>query len=100
MKNIKEFYEALANDKEMQERAKAMNSEKPENEEAALAAVVEFAEKEGYDFTADQLKTYVEEQKTKELTDEELEQAAGGGSLFEMERVIKCICTYPGYGDA
>ncbi len=42
------------------------------------AAIVAFANGKGYDFTADHLKETIEKKKA-ELTEEELEKAAGGG---------------------
>ena len=78
MQKVKEFYEALAKDREMQERAQTMDSEKAVSEDDALAAVLQFAGKEGYDFTAEELKEYTEGQKAVQLTDEELEQVAAG----------------------
>lgn len=109
MQKVKEFYEALAKDKEMQERAQAMDGEKPENEEEALAAVVEFAKEEGYDFTAEELGEYMESRKVEQLTDEELEQVAagivvdgwgcfclmGGGGKFPKG---SCVCVVGGSG--
>jgi predicted ribosomally synthesized peptide with nif11-like leader len=84
MENAKKFYEALTKDPAMQERAKNLVGEKPANEEAALAAIVEFAAKEGYSFTADKARAYITERKAEaakgEMSDEELANVAGGCS--------------------
>lgn len=93
MKNVKEFYEALAKDKEMQERAKALNSKNPENEEAVLAATVEFAKKEGYDITAEEIREYLKTNATLELSDSEMAAVTGGVSAVEA-----CYCVFGGGG--
>lgn len=95
MQKVKEFYEALAKDREMQERAQVMGDEKPASEDDALAAVLEFAGKEGYNFTAEALKEYLESQKAVQLTDEELEQVAAGGISPDG---YGCFCLVGGGG--
>jgi predicted ribosomally synthesized peptide with nif11-like leader len=90
VENVKKFYDALATDSAMQERAKALNDEKPEGEEAVLAAIVAFAEKEGYTFTAEELAAYTEENSKGELREDELEMVAGGGE--------PCVCVVGGHG--
>ncbi|MBT5660230.1 MAG: Nif11-like leader peptide family natural product precursor [Rhodospirillaceae bacterium] len=45
---------------------------------ASLAAIVEKAKAKGYDFTLDEAKAFANAQAGKELSDEELDQVAGG----------------------
>ncbi len=79
MNNVKNFYEALAKDKEMQERWKALTDTIPESEEAALAEIVSFAAKEGYELTTEELKAFTQETiKDGALSDDELEAVTGG----------------------
>ena len=90
MENIKKFYDALSNDKAMQERASALNkpgettppfghpSKEGNNEAAAKAAIVAFAKAEGYDFTEADLDAYAAQ--AKPLADEAMEAAAGGSA--------------------
>jgi predicted ribosomally synthesized peptide with nif11-like leader len=92
MENVKKFYETLAADTEMQERAKTLNDSKPDNEEAILTAIIGFAAKEGYTLTANEIKAYHEANAKIELPDDELDAAAGGEGL-------SCICTQTGTGD-
>ena len=85
MENVKKFYDALSNDKMMQERASALNKEGEQPDEAAAkAAIVAFAKAEGYDFSVADLEAYAHA--AKPLTDESLDAAAGGayssGSCF------------------
>ncbi|MEL7622574.1 MAG: Nif11-like leader peptide family RiPP precursor [Clostridiales bacterium] len=88
MENIKKFYEALAQDKAMQERAKVLNDTKPGEEAEAFAAIVAFAAQEGYSFTTAELAEYNKAQ-SKELSDDELEAVAGGAT---------CVCVFVGSG--
>jgi predicted ribosomally synthesized peptide with nif11-like leader len=75
MSKVREFYEALSKDEAMQERAKGLKAAAETTEEAAVEAVVAFAQAEGYAFTAGELKDA-----RKELSDEELAAVAGGGA--------------------
>ena len=77
MENVKKFYDALSNDKAMQERASALNKEGEKPDEAAVkAAIIAFAKAEGYDFSLADLDAYAHT--AKPLTDETLDAAAGG----------------------
>jgi hypothetical protein len=87
MDNVKKFYEALAKDTAMQERAKPLFGEKPEIDDAALDALVEFAAKEGYSFTADEARAYIKED-SGELSDDQLEAVAGGTCLLNLIAVV------------
>ena len=93
MQKVKEFYETLAKDKEMQERAKALNSKNPESEEAVLAATVEFAQKEGYDITEEGIREYLKAHAASELSDSEMAAVTGGVSALEA-----CYCVFGGGG--
>jgi predicted ribosomally synthesized peptide with nif11-like leader len=96
MENVKKFYDALANDDALRERANALNEKykdaKPE--EAALTAdLIAFAKAEGYSFTAEDLKTYVNSV-PQPLDDDELEAVAGGAS----SDTGGCGCAFGGGG--
>lgn len=105
MNQIEIFYKALAEDKEMQEKAEAYNNkmkkEQPAEEES-LRLIVEFANSEGYVFSTEELKGYMEKQKAVELTDEELEQVSAGVLADEACRIIgasgACTCFIGGGG--
>jgi len=92
MENVKKFYDALAHDKAMQEKASVLNKEgeKPD-EAAARASIVAFAKAEGYDFSVADLEAYVHT--AKPLTDETLDAAAGGA--FNCSN---CFCIAGGGG--
>jgi predicted ribosomally synthesized peptide with nif11-like leader len=79
MENAKKFYEALARDTAMQERAKKLIDEKQKqaNDEAAQAAIVNFAAKEGYSCTAAELMDY-----SRELSEDSLSEVAGGKPTY------------------
>ncbi|MDR2560747.1 MAG: Nif11-like leader peptide family natural product precursor [Holophagales bacterium] len=93
MEKVKEFYKALSSDEAMKERAKAMlDKGKPADEAEAAGAVIAFAKSEGYDFTAEELKAFASAG-ARELSDEELENVAGGCSGY-----AKCFCFFAGGG--
>ena len=106
MNQIETFYKALTEDKAMQERAEAYNKKAKEEqptEEESLRLVAEFAGTEGYVFSAEELKEYMEQQKATELTDEELGQVSAGAQLGdEICRLIgadgACTCFIGGGG--
>ena len=111
MENVKKFYDALSNDKAMQERAIALNKpdEKPD-EAAAKAAIVAFAQAEGHAFSLAELEAYAKQ--AKPLADEALDAAAGGdagcgcfvagggGGTDENGNTFACACVAAGMGDS
>lgn len=88
--NVQKFYEAIKNDAalagELQSATKEFNCEV---EKKALDLVVEFAQKKGYSFTAEDMKAY--ETEAKELSEEELEGVNAGASV--------CLVIGLGWGD-
>ena len=106
MEKVKQFYEALANDAGMKERAAKLTEtfgEQPD-QAAANAAILAFAKAEGYDFTVEELTAYAEAlpkpQAGTELNDDELNAVAGGG--FDDSAPIcwdLCICSIGGGGN-
>lgn len=94
MENVKRFYEALARDREMQERAKAQNDKTPVSEDAVLAATVEFAKREGYDITAEEIREYLKTNASSELSDNEMAAVTGGISALKA-----CYCVFGGSGE-
>ena len=93
MSNVKNFYEALAKDKEMQERAKELNSKQFKNEDDKIATIVEFANKEGYEMTAQDIKDYMKEHSNMDLSDDMLESVTGGS-----ENAADCLIIGVGKG--
>jgi predicted ribosomally synthesized peptide with nif11-like leader len=89
MSKVAEFYEALAKDKAMQERAKSLDSAGEEYRKALAEAIIAFAKKEGYTFTEEELKDFLD---SKALSDGDLKAVAGGGY---RPRPIKHIPTFP-----
>ena len=94
MENIKKFYEALSTDTAMRERAKTLSKNPASDEAEAFAEIIEFAKAEGYDFTAEELKAFFSSGRTTELSDEELENVAGGG----CKDTSGCVCLVGGGG--
>ena len=79
--NVQKFYELLVNDTAAAEELKNMAVGKDiDNPEKAAEMVVEFAAGKGFEFTAEDLAQF-EQENQQELTPEELEKisAAGGG---------------------
>jgi predicted ribosomally synthesized peptide with nif11-like leader len=75
MSKVSEFYEAFSKDKAMQERAKSLDSAGEEYRKALAGAIVAFAKDEGYTFTTDELKDFLD---SKDLSDGDLKAVAGG----------------------
>ncbi|MDR2560748.1 MAG: Nif11-like leader peptide family RiPP precursor [Holophagales bacterium] len=95
MEKVKEFYKALSSDPAMRGRGKALlDKGKPADEAEATGAVIAFAKSEGYDFTAEELKAFAAAG-AKELSDEELENVAGGGCGGDT---AFCTCIMGGGG--
>ena len=88
MENAKNFFEEIAKTEEAKALFKA--AEKPESEEARIAAYIEIAKKFGIELTAEGISAYiatVTKADSDELDDEELSQLAGGV-------VEKCFSTF------
>ena len=108
MEKVKLFYEALANDAGMKERAAKLTETFGEQPDKAAVnnAVIAFAKAEGYDFTAEELAAYAEvlpkPQAATELTDDELNAVAGGELDWAANTSYcwdgKCICVLGGGG--
>ena len=109
MDNVKKFYEALANDKAMQERASALNKENEKPDDAAAsAAIVTFAQAEGFSFTEADLNAYTKQ--AKPLADDSLDAVAGGtagcgcalggggGGTDSNGDTVGCACALVGVG--
>jgi predicted ribosomally synthesized peptide with nif11-like leader len=76
MSKVTEFYEAFSKDEAMQKRANALISAGERGGKIAAEAIVAFAKKEGYSFTEDELKDFIN---SKKLSEEDLKAVAGGG---------------------
>jgi len=94
MENVKKFYDALANDKGLKDRAAALSEkykgEQP-NEDIVKAELLSFAKSEGYEFTADEFDAYSKQ--AKPVSDETAEIATGGA--FNPNN---CFCVVGGGG--
>ena len=113
MENVKKFYNALANDKGMQDRAAALNEKYKGEvpcETTVKAELLSFAKAEGYEFTADEVDAYSKQ--AKPVSDETTELAAGGlynknscfcavgGGGTDPDTGQKCACVLGGGGKA
>jgi len=97
--NVKLFYEALAKDKALQEKAiaigKKYESQKLDDAKTNFIyqqELVPLAKDAGYDFTLAELQEYASEIKKpgmREVSEEELTAVAGGQA---------CACAVPGFG--
>jgi len=92
MENVKKFYNALASDQALQEKAWALEAkiDRPLDEATAKAKIIAFANAEGYDFSAADFDAYA--RVAKPLGDETLDAVAGGA--FSSS----CICVVGGGG--
>jgi len=101
MDKVIEFFDALAKDDAMKERALMANEKYADielpDEAAAAADIVAFAQAEGYSFTADDFKAYMEktESEPREVSDEELAAVAGGAYSAKS-----CFCAIVGGGES
>jgi len=103
MDTVKRFFDAVANDEGLRERANAMSGkykgEKPD-EAAVKAELLSFAKSEGYDFTESELDAFTDRRR-RELNDDELDAVAGGASVgFEhtLTKTGGCGCVVLGGG--
>jgi hypothetical protein len=88
METVKMFYEVLGKDNQMQERAKELDLGQSQDKETAVAALITFAEREGYSFTAEEAQAYFENRHRGEVPDEELDGIAGG--MDGSKKCTKC----------
>ena len=86
VENVKAFFEKAAEDEALQEKLKAL----AEREEAIYADLVHIASEAGCEFTtADARKARVEA--VRELSEQEMEQVAGGSCLSERSYPETCM---------
>jgi len=96
--NVKLFYEAMAKDKSLQEKAKTISkkyegqkSDDMQTDEIYQRDLIPLAKEAGYEFTLDELKEYSMEANKptmREVSEEELAGVAGGN----------CVCFLGGGG--
>ena len=94
MENVKKFYDVLANDKGVQERAAALSEKykgKQPSEDVVKAELLSFAKAEGYEFTADEFDAYSKQ--AQPVSDEIADKAAGGAYDDGV-----CFCAIGGGG--
>jgi predicted ribosomally synthesized peptide with nif11-like leader len=75
MSKVTEFYEAFSKDEAMQKRANALKGSGEVSGKSKTEAIIAFAKKEGYTFTAEEFKDFLD---SKELSDDDLKSVAGG----------------------
>lgn len=80
MKTFSEFKEAMKDEALKKELDAYIEKKKPEDREAQVLALVAFAAEKGYAVTAEELGA--DAAKNRELSDEEIENAAGGVWCF------------------
>ena len=79
---VRSFYDTVAGDPAIAERYKSMlMSNKNAPQAAVVAAAVDFARREGFDFSTADLEAVGQQEKNKPLTDEQLDRVAGAGSV-------------------
>ena len=77
---VRVFYNKVASDPAIAERYKAvLMGTKNASRETLTAAAVDFARREGFQFSAADLEAVGEQEKNKPLTEEQLESVAGAG---------------------
>ena len=87
--NVKKFYEALKNSKEMvEEWHKLVDSSESKTSEKSVALLVQFAAEKGYEFTAEDLKMF--ESETRELDADELNEINAAGASVKLEYCVGC----------
>lgn len=79
LEEVKRFAEAVKKDDALQKELKAKGGDE--------AAVADFAKSKGFDFSADELKGFAAEKKG-ELSEEQLDKVAGGGSAAAVSHVV------------
>lgn len=82
VENIKLFYKEVESNEVLQEKLKDLQMA---SEKERMTQLIHIAKEAGFEFSADELKAYIEEVITKgqengELDDDELDQVSGGGS--------------------
>jgi predicted ribosomally synthesized peptide with nif11-like leader len=80
MSKVSEFYEAVSKDETLQRRSKEWKDAhlaevRERKEEGKLKGIVAFAKSEGYVFTEDELRDFID---SKQVSEEELKAVSGG----------------------
>ena len=97
--DVTRFYNDLVNDKDLQQKAAGLGQKygdvKPDETEI-IAETVKLAQASNYSFSAEEVKEYIENHKSRGLSDDELEAVAGGsGGPYGWE---VCFCVVGGGG--
>lgn len=80
-KNVEEFFKKVEANENLREQYKALLKDLSQSdEESAMKEVIEFAAVNGYAFTVEEMKLVGEDMQSGELSDDQLEAVAGGGS--------------------
>ena len=83
--NVKLFFEKMKDDNELKQQLYRLSGE---SHEELLEKTIEFAVKNGYEFNREELEQVTKElvEKSGELSDEEMAEISGGGSLMPLYR--------------
>ena len=97
--DVTRFYNDLVNDKDLQQKTAGLGQKygdvKPDEAEI-VAEIVKLAQASNYSFSAEEVKEYIENHKSRVLSDDELEAVAGGsGSASDWGL---CSCSSGGTG--
>jgi len=97
MEKMKELYEKVANDKELQAKFfEIMKDAEKAGESVTSEKLISFAKDVGYDITPDEMKDFfskLAESKEGQLTDAELDIVAGGKSDQGIMAIVASVFT-------
>lgn len=93
IENVKLFYEEVNSNEGLQEKVKGL--QEISEEEEKIKQLISMAGEEGFEFSEDEFKSYIQEviadaQESGELSDEALEQVSGGTLSYW---ILNSICT-------
>jgi predicted ribosomally synthesized peptide with nif11-like leader len=97
MSNLEQFYNLVQNSQELQEQLGAV-----ENEESFNEMAVRLGQENGYTFTAEDVKAFINQKKEEanpELSEHELEAVAGGHIKCDFSASSPVRPPYIMYGD-
>lgn len=85
---MKRFFEFLSKNPDMQDKFRSV-----EDQDKAIAIAVEVANDNGFDLGADEMQAWLDsEQSEGKLSDEQLEQVAGGAACWTKTGYSSCPC--------
>ena len=97
--DVTRFYNDLVKDKDLQQKVAGLGEKykdvKPDEAEI-VAEIVKLAQASNYSFSAEEVKEYIENHKSRGLSDDELEAVAGGSG--SPDGWDWCVCRVGGGG--